>query len=243
MFNVVRKEFQFGEQTFVLETGKIARQASGAVMVSCGETSVLVTVVGKKEPKPGQNFFPLTVNYQEKIYAAGRIPGGYLKREGRPSEKETLTCRLIDRPIRPLFPNGFMNEVQVMATVMSTDKAYDPDIAALIGTSAALAISGVPFNGPIGAARVGYIDEMFVLNPSFEDLEGSDLDLVVAGTEGAVLMVESEAKELSEDTMLGAVLFGHQEMQVVVNAVAEFAAEVGTEKWDWTPEAVNADLA
>ncbi|PCJ38728.1 MAG: polyribonucleotide nucleotidyltransferase [Moraxellaceae bacterium] len=242
MFNVVRKEFQFGEQTFVLETGKVARQASGAVMVSCGETSVLVTVVGKKEPKPGQNFFPLTVNYQEKIYAAGRIPGGYLKREGRPSEKETLTCRLIDRPIRPLFPNGFMNEVQVMATVMSVDKAYDPDIAALIGTSAALAISGVPFNGPIGAARVGYIDEMFVLNPSFEDLEGSDLDLVVAGTEGAVLMVESEAKELSEDTMLGAVLFGHQEMQVVITAIKEFAAEAAKPVWVLPQAEENAAL-
>ncbi len=242
MFNVVRKEFQFGEQTFVLETGKVARQASGAVMVSCGETSVLVTVVGRKEPKPGQSFFPLTVNYQEKIYAAGRIPGGYLKREGRPSEKETLTCRLIDRPIRPLFPKGFMNEVQVMATVMSTDKEYDTDIAALIGTSAALAISGIPFKGPIGAARVGYIDEMFVLNPSFAQLEESDLDLVVAGTDSAVLMVESEAKELSEDQMLGAVLFGHQEMQSVIAAIKEFAAEVANPTWVLPVAVQNEEL-
>ncbi|OUR95198.1 polyribonucleotide nucleotidyltransferase [Gammaproteobacteria bacterium 42_54_T18] len=242
MFNVVRKEFQFGEQTFVLETGKIARQASGAVMISCGETSVLVTVVGRKEAKPGQNFFPLTVNYQEKIYAAGRIPGGYLKREGRPSEKETLTCRLIDRPIRPLFPKGFMNEVQVMATVMSTDKEYDPDIAALIGTSAALAISGVPFKGPIGAARIGYVDEMFVLNPSYSQLEESDLDLVVAGTESAVLMVESEAKELSEDQMLGAVLYGHQEMQVVISAIQEFADEVANPVWELPAVVQNEEL-
>ena len=242
MFNVVRKEFQFGEQTFVLETGKIARQASGAVMISCGETSVLVTVVGRKEAKPGQNFFPLTVNYQEKIYAAGRIPGGYLKREGRPSEKETLTCRLIDRPIRPLFPKGFMNEVQVMATVMSTDKEHDPDIAALIGTSAALAISGVPFKGPIGAARVGYVDEMFVLNPSYAQLAESDLDLVVAGTESAVLMVESEAKELSEDQMLGAVLYGHQEMQVVITAIQEFAAEVANPAWELPAVVQNEEL-
>ncbi len=242
MFNVVRKEFQFGEQTFVLETGKIARQASGAVMISCGETSVLVTVVGRKEAKPGQNFFPLTVNYQEKIYAAGRIPGGYLKREGRPSEKETLTCRLIDRPIRPLFPKGFMNEVQVMATVMSTDKEHDPDIAALIGTSAALAISGVPFKGPIGAARIGYVDEMFVLNPSYTQLAESDLDLVVAGTESAVLMVESEAKELSEDQMLGAVLYGHQEMQVVITAIQEFAAEVANPAWELPVVVQNEEL-
>ena len=185
MFKTVKKEFVYGDQTFVIETGKVARQASGAVMVTSGETAVLVTVVGKKEVVPGKNFFPLTVNYQEKTYAAGRIPGGFLKREGRPSEKETLTCRLIDRPIRPLFPNGFMNEVQVMATVMSTDKKTDPDIAALIGTSAALAISGVPFNGPIGAARVGYVDGYFVLNPDFETLATSDLDLVVAGTESA----------------------------------------------------------
>ncbi|PIE41173.1 MAG: polyribonucleotide nucleotidyltransferase, partial [Gammaproteobacteria bacterium] len=191
MFKVVKKEFQYGDQTFVLETGKIARQATAAVMVTSGEASVLVTVVGKKEAEPGRGFFPLTVNYQEKTYAAGRIPGGFLKREGRPSEKETLTCRLIDRPIRPLFPDGFLNEVQVMATVMSTDKQTDPDIAALLGTSAALAISGIPFNGPIGAARVGFVDGMYVLNPDYTALENSALDLVVAGTEGAVLMVES----------------------------------------------------
>jgi len=242
MFKIVKKEFQYGDQTFVLETGKIARQASGAVMVTCGETAVLVTVVGKKVAKPGQNFFPLTVNYQEKTYAAGRIPGGFLKREGRPSEKETLTCRLIDRPIRPLFPNGFMNEVQVMATVMSTDKKTDPDIAALIGTSAALSISGVPFNGPIGAARVGYVDGMFVLNPNYEALGTSELNLVVAGTEGAVLMVESEAQELTEDQMLGAVLFGHQEMQVAIQAVKEFAAEVGNPRWEWQAEEQNVEL-
>lgn len=242
MFNVVRKEFQFGKEKYTLETGKVARQATGAVMVTAGNTTVLVTVVGKKEAKPGQDFFPLTVNYQEKTYAAGRIPGGFLKREGRPSEKETLTCRLIDRPIRPLFPNGFNNEVQVMATVMSTDKSSDPDIAALIGTSAALAISGIPFNGPIGAARVGFIDGMYELNPSYEALENSALDLVVAGTENAVLMVESEAQELTEDQMLGAVLFGHQEMQVAIQAVKEFAAEVGTPAWDWKPADINTEL-
>ena len=242
MFNVVRKEFQFGKQTYVLETGKIARQATAAVVVTAGDTMVLVTVVGKKEAKPGQDFFPLTVNYQEKTYAAGRIPGGFLKREGRPSEKETLTCRLIDRPIRPLFPNGFNNEVQVMATVMSTDKSTDPDIAAMIGTSAALAISGIPFNGPIGASRVGFIDGMYVLNPSYDDLENSALDLVVAGTQGAVLMVESEAQELTEDQMLGAVLFGHQEMQSAISAIKEFAQEVATPAWDWQPAAENSEL-
>ena len=242
MFNVVTKEFQFGDDTYVIETGKIARQASAAVRVTCGQTVLLVTVVGRKEAKPGQDFFPLTVNYQEKTYAAGRIPGGFLKREGRPSEKETLTCRLIDRPIRPLFPKGFNNEVQVMATVLSTDKKSDPDIAALLGTSAALAISGLPFNGPIGAARVGYIDGMYVINPSFKDLEGSDLDLVVAGTEGAVLMVESEAKELTEDQMLGAVLFGHQEMQVAIQAIKEFAAEVATPAWVLQPVESNEEL-
>ena len=242
MFKVIRKEFQFGDHEFVLETGKIARQATAAVMVTSGQTSVLVTVVGRKEADPGKGFFPLTVNYQEKTYAAGRIPGGFLKREGRPSEKETLTCRLIDRPIRPLFPNGFMNEVQVMATVMSTDKKTDPDIAALLGTSAALAISGIPFNGPIGAARVGYKDGMYLLNPDYETVADSDLDLVVAGTESAVLMVESQARELSEDEMLGAVLFGHQEMQVAINAINEFAAEVGTDSWDWQAPDENQSL-
>ncbi|WP_417215002.1 polyribonucleotide nucleotidyltransferase [Alcanivorax sp.] len=242
MFNKITKQIQFGRDTVTLETGQIARQATAAVMVRIGDTEVLVTVVGKKEANPGQNFFPLTVNYQEKTYATGRIPGGFLKREGRPSEKETLTCRLIDRPIRPLFPNGFMNEVQVVATVMSSDKNRDPDIAALIGTSAALSISGIPFNGPIGAARVGYKDGMYILNPSYSELAESALDLVVAGTEPAVLMVESEAQELSEDQMLGAVLFGHMEMQPLIQGIKEFAAEVGTETWDWKPAEQNETL-
>jgi len=242
MFNKITKEIQYGRDTVILETGQIARQATAAVMVRIGATEVLVTVVGKKEADPSKNFFPLTVNYQEKTYAAGRIPGGFLKREGRPSEKETLTCRLIDRPIRPLFPKGFMNEVQVVATVMSVDKENDPDIAAMIGTSAALSISGIPFNGPIGAARVGFKDGMYILNPSYAELADSALDLVVAGTEPAVLMVESEAKELSEDQMLGAVLFGHMEMQPVIQGIREFAAEVGTPTWEWTAPAVNTEL-
>jgi polyribonucleotide nucleotidyltransferase len=242
MFNHVKKEIQFGTDTVVLETGKIARQATGAVMASIGDTTVLVTVVGRKEAKPGQDFFPLTVNYQEKAYAAGKIPGGYFKREGRPTEKETLTCRLIDRPIRPLFPKGFMNEVQVIATVISSDKNTDPDILALIGTSAALAISGLPFDGPLGAARVGFVDGMYVLNPGYDVLETSDLDLVVAGTKDAVLMVESEAAELSSDQMLGAVLFGHQEFQSVITGITEFAAEAGKEKWDWAPTPINEEL-
>ncbi|MCE7525329.1 polyribonucleotide nucleotidyltransferase [Alloalcanivorax xenomutans] len=242
MFNIVRKEIQYGADTVVLETGQIARQATAAVMVTIGDTQVLVTVVGKKEADPGKAFFPLTVNYQEKTYSTGRIPGGFLKREGRPSEKETLTCRLIDRPIRPLFPNGFMNEVQIVATVMSSDKNQDPDIAAMIGTSAALAISGIPFNGPIGAARVGFKDGMYLLNPSYSELEDSLLNLVVAGTEPAVLMVESEAKELSEDQMLGAVLYGHQEMQTVIQGIKAFAQEVGTPAWEWQAPAENAEL-
>ncbi len=242
MFKVVTKEFQYGNEQYVLETGKIARQATAAVMVKTGQTAVLVTVVGKKEADAKHDFFPLTVNYQEKTYAAGRIPGGFNKREGRPSEKETLTSRLIDRPIRPLFADGFTNEVQLMATVLSTDKKTDPDIAAMIGASAALSISGMPFNGPIGAARVGFIDDMYVLNPSYKQLADSSLDLVVAGTEAAVLMVESEAKELSEDQMLGAVLYGHQEMQVVIEAIKEFAAAVGTPAWDWQPPATNDEL-
>lgn len=242
MFNKITKQIQFGRDTVTLETGQIARQATAAVMVRIGDTQVLVTVVGRKEANPGQNFFPLTVNYQEKTYATGRIPGGFLKREGRPSEKETLTCRLIDRPIRPLFPKGFMNEVQVVATVMSSDKNRDPDIAALIGTSAALSISGIPFSGPIGAARVGYKDGMYILNPSYSELAESALDLVVAGTEPAVLMVESEAQELSEDQMLGAVLFGHMEMQPLIQGIKEFAAEVGTETWDWKPAEQNETL-
>jgi polyribonucleotide nucleotidyltransferase len=242
MFNKVRKEFQYGTQKVVLETGYIARQATAAVMTTIGDTTVLVTVVAKKEPKPGQDFFPLTVDYQERTYAAGRIPGGFFKREGRPTEKETLTSRLIDRPIRPLFPEGFKNEVQVIATVMSADKDNDPDIAALIGASAALALSGIPFQGPIGAARVGYVNGAYVLNPGYTLLKQSDLDLVVAGTADAVLMVESEAKELSEDEMLGAVLFGHMEMQVAVKAINELVAEAGKPKWNWVAPAENVAL-
>ncbi|MEO1893211.1 MAG: polyribonucleotide nucleotidyltransferase [Alcanivorax sp.] len=242
MFNIVRKEIQYGGDTVILETGQIARQATAAVMVTIGDTQVLVTVVGKKEADPNKPFFPLTVNYQEKTYATGRIPGGFFKREGRPSEKETLTCRLIDRPIRPLFPKGFMNEVQIVATVMSSDKNQDPDIAAMIGTSAALAISGIPFSGPIGAARVGFKDGLYLLNPTYSELEESALNLVVAGTEAAVLMVESEAQELSEDQMLGAVLFGHQEMQGLIQAINEFASEVGTRAWEWQPAEENTEL-
>jgi len=241
--NPVKKTFQYGGQTVTLETGRIARQASGAVLVTVENTSVLVTVVAEKSAKPGQPFFPLAVHYTEKTYAVGKIPGGFFKREGRPSEKETLTSRLIDRPIRPLFPNGFMNEVQVICTVMSADKHIDPDIPAMIGTSAALAISGCPFNGPIGGARVGFNENTgYVLNPTYDQLKTSRLDMVVAGTEHAVLMVESEAKELSEDQMLGAVLFAHQEMQVVIQAIKELAAEAGKPRWDWQPAAVNEEL-
>lgn len=242
MFKVVKKEFQLGGQKFVLESGRVARQATGAVMVSTDSCSVLVTAVAKKEAAPGVDFFPLTVNYQEKFYAAGRIPGGFMKREGRPTEKETLTSRLIDRPIRPLFPDAFTNEVQVIATVMSTDKKTDPDIAAIIGASAALSIAGIPFLGPIAATRVGYVDGMYVLNPTYKQLETSALDLVVAGTSDAVLMVESEAQELTEDQMLGAVLFGHMEMQVAVNAIKEFAAEVATPSWNWQAPEENTAL-
>lgn len=234
--------FQYGDHEVVLETGRIARQASGAVLVTVGDTVVLATVVGKKTAAPGQNFFPLTVNYMEKMYAGGRIPGGYFKREGRPAERETLISRLIDRPIRPLFPQGFMNEVQVILTVLSHDPAVNPDIPAMIGASAALAVSGIPFNGPLGAARVGYIDNNYVLNPSDEALESSDLNLVVAGTESAVLMVESEANQLSEDVMLGAVMYGHQQMQAVIQAVEALADDVGVETWDWQPEPQNEDL-
>ncbi len=241
MFKIVRKEFQFGQQTVVLETGRIARQAS-SVLVTMGGVTVLVAVVGNKKVKPGQDFFPMTVNYQEKTYAAGRIPGGYFKREGRPTEKETLTSRLIDRPIRPLFPEGFINEVQITATVVSSDKLTDPDIAAILGASAALSISGLPFNGPIAGARVAYINSEYIVNPTYEQLKESDLDLVVAGTDKAVLMVESEAKELSEDEMLGAVLFGHDEMQVAITAIKEFAAEVGTPRWDWAAPEKNETL-
>ncbi|TVQ67267.1 MAG: polyribonucleotide nucleotidyltransferase [Oceanospirillales bacterium] len=240
----ITKTFQYGEQTVTLETGKIARQATGAVMVTVNEkTQVLCTVVGVKEAKEGQDFFPLSVHYQEKYYAVGRIPGGFFKREARPTEKETLTSRLIDRPIRPLFPKGFMNEVQVVCQVMSSDKATDPDMAAMIGTSAALAISGIPFQGPIGAARVGFTEEEgYILNPSFAKLAVSELDMVVAGTSDAVLMVESEAKELTEDEMLGAVLYAHQEMQVVIAAINEFAAEAAKPTWDWTPAAKDENL-
>jgi len=238
----VSKSFQYGNQTVTLETGEIARQASGAVMASMGDTVVMATVVAMKEARPGQDFFPLTVDYQEKTYAAGKIPGGFFKREGRPSEKEILTSRLIDRPIRPLFPDGFTNEVQVILTVMSADPDIDPDIISMIGTSAALSISGVPFNGPIGAARVGYKDGQYLLNPTYSELEDSQLDLVVAGTEKAVLMVESEAKELPEEVMLGSVMFGHEQSQIVINAIREFAKEVGTEAWDWQAPEENTDL-
>ncbi len=241
--NPVKKQFQYGDQTVTLETGRVARQASGAVVASIGETVVLCTVVAAKEAVEGQGFFPLSVHYQEKYYAAGKIPGGFLKREARPSEKETLTSRLIDRPIRPLFPNGFMNEVQILCTVISSEKDIDPDICAMIGTSAALAISGVPFNGPIGAARVGYNqDKGYLLNPTYSALKESELDMVVAGTKDAVLMVESEAQELPEDIMLGAVLYAHQELQAVVQAVNEFAAEAGKEKWVWEAPASNDSL-
>jgi polyribonucleotide nucleotidyltransferase len=240
--NPVTKKFQLGDVEVSIETGKVAKQATGSVVVTMGDTVVLTTVVGAKSARSGQDFFPLTVNYQEKTYAAGKIPGGFFRREGRPSEKETLTCRLIDRPIRPLFPKGFMNEVQVVCTVMSADKDQDPDIASLIGTSAALAISGIPFSGPIGAARVGYKDGTYMLNPGYEQLKESMLTMTVAGTESAVLMVESEAKELTEDEMLGAVLFAHQEMQVIIKAIAELAAETAKPAWDWKPEPTNDEL-
>lgn len=241
--NPVKKSFQYGRSTVTLETGRIARQATGAVQVTMDDTVVLCTVVGKKDLKPGQDFFPLSVHYQEKTYSVGKIPGGFFKREGRPTEKETLTSRLIDRPIRPLFPKGFMNEVQVICTVLSADRNQDPDIAAMLGTSAALAVSGLPFNGPIGAARVGFTeDKGYFLNPSVEELAGSELDMVVAGTEKAVLMVESEAKELLEDEMLGAVLFAHQEMQVAIQAIDELVREAAKPKWDWQPAAENTAL-
>ncbi len=237
MPTAIKKSITYGQHTLTLETGEIARQAGGAVLASLGDSVVLVTAVAAKKAKPGQDFFPLTVDYQEKTYAAGRIPGGFFKREGRPSEKETLTCRLIDRPIRPLFPDGFYNEVQVIATVMSVDPEIDPDIPALIGASAAIALSGMPFSGPIGAARVGYVDGQYVLNPSKTELTTtSKLDLVVAGTEAAVLMVESEAKELPEEVMLGAVVFGHQQQQAVINMIHELVEEAGKPLWDWKAE-------
>lgn len=231
----IKKSITYGRHQLTLETGEIARQAHGAVMVTMDDTVVLVTVVGAKSTKPGQDFFPLTVDYQEKSYAAGRIPGSFFKREGRPSEKETLTSRLIDRPIRPLFPEGFYNEVQIVATVMSADNEIDPDIPSIIGTSAALVISGIPFDGPLGAARVGYINNEYVLNPTTSELKNTQLNLVVAGTQQAVLMVESDAMELSEEVMLGAVTFGHEQMQAVITAINEFADEAGVTAWDWSP--------
>ncbi len=240
--SVVTKEFQFGNQKVVLETGRIARQASGAVMVSMGDTVLLVTCVAKKEAKEGQSFFPLTVDYQEKTYAAGKIPGGFFKREGRPSEKETLTSRLIDRPLRPLFPKGFKNEIQIIATVMSLDPTVDPDIPAIIGASAAVSLSGAPCNGPIGAARVGYKDGAYILNPAFADLESSQLELIVAGTNTSVLMVESEAKQLSEEVMLGAVMFGHAQFQVVIENIKALTTEANTKPWDWTAKDEDAVL-
>ncbi|MGH1536803.1 MAG: polyribonucleotide nucleotidyltransferase [Gammaproteobacteria bacterium] len=239
----ITKTFKYGNHDVTLETGEIARQASGAVMVDMGGTTVMVTVVGKKDADPSRDFFPLTVNYQEKTYAAGKIPGGFFKREGRPTEKETLTCRLIDRPIRPMFPKGFMNEVQVIANVVSMNTDVNPDIPAMIGTSAALSISGIPFNGPMGAARVAYVDNNYVLNPNYSQLDNSKLDLVVAGTESAVLMVESEAQILSEEVMLGAVMFGHENLQTAISAINEFAAEVNTPAWDWQAAEADASLA
>jgi polyribonucleotide nucleotidyltransferase len=240
--NSTKKSFQYGEHEVTIETGALARQADGAVMVNMADTQVLVTAVGRKTAEPGRDFFPLTVNYQEKTYAAGKIPGGFFKREGRPSEKEILVCRLIDRPIRPLFPKGFTNEVQVIATVMSLNPDVDPDIPALIGASAALAISGMPFAGPIGAAKVGYSNGKYLLNPGYAALETSDLELVVAGTKDAVLMVESEADRLSEEIMLGAVMYGHEQMQVAIDAISELAAEVGKPAWDWTAPEENKAL-
>ncbi|MGD1988426.1 MAG: polyribonucleotide nucleotidyltransferase [Pseudomonadales bacterium] len=241
--SAVAKSFQWGDHRITLETGKIARQATGAVMAHMDNTTVLCTVVGMRDAKPGQPFFPLTVNYQEKTYAAGKIPGGFFRREGRPSEKETLTSRLIDRPIRPLFPKGFMNEVQVICTVMSADKDQDPDVIAMIGAAAALAVSGIPFSGPLAAARVGFADGQYLLNPGFEALKSSALNMTVAGTRQAVLMVESEAEELTEDQMLGAVLFAHQQMQPVLDAIDALVAEAGKPRWEWTPPEIDQALA
>ena len=240
--SAIKKTFQYGDQTVTLETGEIARQCS-AVIVSMGQTMVLATVVGDKNPMEGRDFFPLTVDYQEKGYAAGQIPGNFFRREGRPSEAETLMCRLVDRPLRPLFPKGFTHEVQVILTVISYDPQINPDIPAMIGASAAMSISGLPFNGPIGAARVGYIDGNYVLNPTTEQMAESKLDLVVSGTESAVLMVESEARELSEEIMLGSVVFGHEQQQVVINAIRELAAEVNTPAMQWTPPQPNLAVA
>ena len=241
--NVHKKTFQYGPHSVTLETGRLARQADGAALVSMGDTVVLVTAVGRKEAAPGKDFLPLTVNYVEKTYAAGRIPGGFFKREGRPTEKETLTSRLIDRPIRPLFPEGFYNEVQVIATVISLDPEIDSDVPAMLGASAALCLSGMPFKGPIGAARVGYHDGKYLLNPTAKDLQSSSLDLVVAGTADAVLMVESEAERLPESVMLGAVVYGHEQMQVAIRAIRELAAEAGKPAWQWSESAGDAELA
>ncbi|MCM2338085.1 MAG: polyribonucleotide nucleotidyltransferase, partial [Lysobacter sp.] len=238
----ITKTFQYGKHQVTLETGEIARQAGGAVLVKMDDTVVLVAAVAAKTAREGQDFFPLTVDYQEKFYAGGRIPGGFFKREGRATEKETLTSRLIDRPIRPLFPEEFKNEVQIIATVMSLNPEVDGDIPALLGASAAVALTGAPFQGPIGAAKVGYKNGEYILNPSTSELLESDLELVVAGTQSAVLMVESEAKELSEDVMLGAVMFGHQQMQIAINAINELVAEAGTQKWDWVAPAKNDAL-
>ena len=242
MFDIAKKTLQWGQHSLTIETGEIARQSSGAVIVSMDDTVILATVVASKSVKPGQDFFPLTVDYVEKFYAAGRIPGGFFKREGRPTEKEILTCRLIDRPIRPLFPDGFYNEVQVIVHVLSSNPEVDADIPAMIGTSAAIALSGLPFNGPIGAARVGYIDGQYVLNPNASQLPSSKLDLVVAGTDSAVMMVESEADQLPEDVMLGAVVFGHEQMQAVIKAIDELVEIAGKPEWDWQPPARNEPL-
>ena len=242
MLNPIVRKFQYGQHTVTLETGMMARQATAAVMASMDDTAVFVTVVGQKKAKPGQDFFPLTVNYQERTYAAGRIPGSFFRREGRPSEGETLISRLIDRPVRPLFPEGFINEVQVIATVVSVNPQVNPDIVAMIGASAALALSGLPFNGPIGAARVGYINDQYVLNPTADEIKQSRLDLVVAGTQNAVLMVESEADILTEDQMLGAVVFGHDQQQVVIENINALVAEAGKPRWDWQPEPANDAL-
>jgi len=240
--NPVRQEFQYGGHRVVLETGRVARQATGSVLATMGDTVVLCTAVAARNARPGADFFPLTVNYQEKTYAAGKIPGGFFRREGRPSEKETLTSRLIDRPIRPLFPKGFRNEVQVVCTVLSVDKDMDPDVISMLGASAALSLSGVPFDGPIGGARVGYKDGTYLLNPGYEALKESHLNMVVAGTDAAVLMVESEANELTEDQMLGGVLFAHQEMQVAISAIKELVAAAGKPRWTLEPVKVDADL-
>ena len=241
--SVHSKSFAYGSRTVTLETGELARQADAAVKVSMGDTVVLVTAVAQQQAAAGRDFLPLTVNYVEKTYAAGRIPGGFFKREGRPTEKETLTSRLIDRPIRPLFPDGFYNDVQVVATVLSVDPEVDSDVPAMLGASAALTLSGIPFSGPIGAARVGYKGGQYLLNPTAKDLVDSQLDLVVAGTEQAVLMVESEAQSLSEEVMLGAVVFGHQQMQIAVRAIRELTSEAGKPRWNWQPPAENAELA